>query len=115
MSAERGNMSIKEIIPLAAVAALLGGLGMVRARGERSASESSEITVMEAAETCCFRNPAYTGTCEVVPTEDETCASILTYLNNPMAEGKSYCGGTSVRQGWTQVSCEEREARTLPR
>ncbi|MGH9391742.1 MAG: hypothetical protein ACRD1Z_19245 [Vicinamibacteria bacterium] len=33
----------------------------------------------------------------------------LAYLNNPMAEGKSYCGGTTVRQGWTEVSCEDRE------
>lgn len=56
---------------------------------------------------CCFTNPAYTGTCKVEPAEDETCASILSYLNNPMAQGKSYCEGTNVRQGWTEVSCEE--------
>jgi len=56
---------------------------------------------------CCFRNSGYAGTCKVQPAGDETCASILAYLNNPMAEGKSYCGGTTVRQGWTEVSCEE--------
>jgi hypothetical protein len=58
---------------------------------------------------CCFENPRYSGTCEVEPAEGETCASILEYLNNPMAQGKSYCGGTDVRQGWTEVSCKEKE------
>lgn len=62
-----------------------------------------------AKKACCFTNPAYTGTCKVEPGEDETCASILSYLNNPMAQGKSYCGGTEVRQGWTEVSCEDME------
>ncbi|HXV63996.1 MAG TPA: hypothetical protein VEK15_25075 [Vicinamibacteria bacterium] len=58
-------------------------------------------------EPCCFQNPRYPGTCKVQPAEDETCASILAYLNNPMAQGKTYCGGTDVRQGWTEVPCEE--------
>jgi hypothetical protein len=56
---------------------------------------------------CCFKNSGYAGTCKVQPAGEETCASILAYLNNPMAEGKSYCGGTTIRQGWTEVSCEE--------
>jgi hypothetical protein len=34
-------------------------------------------------------------------------AASLAYLNNPMAEGKSYCGGTTVRKGWKEVSCEK--------
>lgn len=67
---------------------------------ERRQSEPSR-------EPCCFNNTAYAGTCKVEPADDETCASILAYLNNPMAEGKSYCGGTTVRKGWTEVSCEE--------
>ena len=58
---------------------------------------------------CCFENPRYSGICEVEPAEGETCASIVEYLNNPMAQGKSYCGGTDVRQGWTEVSCKEKE------
>jgi hypothetical protein len=57
-------------------------------------------------EVCCFNNPAYSGTCRVEPAGDETCESILLYLNNPMSQGKSYCGGTKVRQGWQQVRCE---------
>ncbi|HXK11610.1 MAG TPA: hypothetical protein VMT70_18340 [Vicinamibacteria bacterium] len=55
---------------------------------------------------CCFTNPRYVGTCEIAPTKDESCASILQYLNNPQSQGKGYCGGTSVRGGWKQVPCE---------
>jgi hypothetical protein len=57
---------------------------------------------------CCFTNPGYTGTCEVQPAKDESCGQILDYLNNPMAQGKSYCGNTTVRSGWKQASCENK-------
>ena len=46
------------------------------------------------------------GTCEVEPAKDETCATILEYLNNPQSQGKSYCGNTTIRGGWQQVPCE---------
>ncbi len=55
---------------------------------------------------CCFENPRYSGTCEVTPGEDESCGSILGYLNNPNSVGKNYCGNTKVRGGWSQVTCE---------
>ena len=55
---------------------------------------------------CCFENPRFSGTCQVTPGEDESCGSILGYLNNPNSVGKTYCGNTKVRGGWTQVSCE---------
>jgi hypothetical protein len=61
----------------------------------------------EDSEACCFSNPAYSGVCKVQPTKGETCASILAYLNNPMAHGKDYCGGTPIREGWRQVDCNE--------
>jgi hypothetical protein len=57
-------------------------------------------------EDCCFTNRAFTGVCRVKPAEDETCATILAYLNNPQSQGKDYCGGTTIRAGWQQVSCE---------
>jgi hypothetical protein len=57
---------------------------------------------------CCFTNPGYSGTCEVQPTKDESCGQILAYLNNPMAQGKSYCGNTTVRSGWKTASCEQK-------
>jgi hypothetical protein len=46
------------------------------------------------------------GTCEVEPAKDVTCATILDYLNIPQSQGKSYCGNTSIRGDWQQVSCE---------
>ncbi len=55
---------------------------------------------------CCFTNARYVGTCEVEPDKDQTCATILEYLNNPQSQGKSYCGNTTVRGGWQQVPCE---------
>jgi hypothetical protein len=59
-----------------------------------------------AAEPCCFVNPRFSGTCKVTPGEDETCASILAFLNNPNSVGRAYCGGTDIRGGWTQTECE---------
>jgi hypothetical protein len=55
---------------------------------------------------CCFVNPSYAGVCSVQPEKDETCASILAYLNNPGSTGKGYCSNTSLRGDWTQVVCE---------
>ena len=55
---------------------------------------------------CCFTNARYVGTCEIEPAQDETCTTILDYLNNPQSQGKSYCGNTTVRGGWQQVPCE---------
>jgi hypothetical protein len=59
-----------------------------------------------ATSTCCFSNRGYAGYCRVNPAEDETCASILAYLNNEMASGKSYCNSTRIHSGWELVSCE---------
>ena len=56
---------------------------------------------------CCFENPRFTGTCVVTPGEDESCSSVLGYLNNPNSVGRTYCKNTKVRGGWTQVSCED--------
>jgi hypothetical protein len=55
---------------------------------------------------CCFENARYVGVCEVSPGKDETCASILEYLNNPQSQGKNYCNATSIRGGWKSVPCE---------
>ena len=60
-----------------------------------------------AAGACCFVNQAYTGVCRVVPSDGETCESILRYLNTPNSTGKSYCGGTTIRGGWRQVACQD--------
>ncbi len=75
-----------------------------------STSVAEQDASPESKQTCCFTNPAYSGVCKVQPAEGETCASILAYLNNPMAQGKNYCGGTKVRQGWAEVDCEDEES-----
>lgn len=88
---------------LLAVALVVAALAQAQDRGEkRRVPQASEGT------SCCFANPRYTGVCVVEPGADETCASILAYLNNPQSQGKSYCESTSVRGGWRQVRCNRK-------
>jgi len=87
----RINAAIACILCLGALATVAG-------------AEEASMTIQQSP--CCFENPRYSGTCEVTPGEDESCGSILGYLNNPNSVGKTYCGNTKVRGGWTQVSCE---------
>lgn len=63
---------------------------------------------------CCYTNTRYAGVCEVAPAADETCSTVLAYLNNPASAGKGYCGGTAVRGGWTQVTCKDPSPATTP-
>ena len=56
---------------------------------------------------CCFTNPSYSGVCTVNPSEDETCNSVLKYLNTPGTVGKTYCGNSQIRGGWKSVSCDQ--------
>jgi hypothetical protein len=55
---------------------------------------------------CCFNHPRYTGSCMVEPGAEETCASILAYLNDPKGAGKTYCSNSVVRGGWKAVRCK---------
>ena len=55
---------------------------------------------------CCYTNPQWSGVCEVRPSGDETCASILEYLNHPRSVGKTYCNATDIRGGWKPVACK---------
>lgn len=81
-------------------------LVVVAAAGLMAAIAARHTAAGEAKEPCCFTNSRYTGVCQVTPAEDESCGSILAYLNNPNSSGKGYCGGTSIRGGWQQASCE---------
>ncbi|MGH9461233.1 MAG: hypothetical protein ACRD1X_08440 [Vicinamibacteria bacterium] len=96
-------MTIQRIVFATSLLALLA----LASAGPKAMVGQDEPEASE--ETCCFSNPAYSGVCEVQPAEGETCDGILAYLNNPMAQGKDYCGGTQIRGGWTQVECEEEE------
>jgi hypothetical protein len=86
----------KRILACAAVLALMGGgSGFV----VRAADPSPKP--------CCYTNAGYSGVCSVQPGEGETCGSILDYLNNPNSQGKSYCGNTNIRGGWSAKKCDE--------
>ena len=85
---------------IAAIACILS-LGALAAV---AGTEDASTAIGQAP--CCFENPRFSGTCQVTPGEDESCSSILGFLNNPNSVGKTYCGNTKVRGGWTQVSCD---------
>ncbi len=53
---------------------------------------------------CHFTNPSYAGVCTVQPKGDETCKSILAYLNQPNSTGKTYCNDTILRGGWKKAN-----------
>ncbi len=90
------SLALLSVVVFAGVAVAV----MIGAPGEPEAANAA------GADPCCFTNPRYTGVCQVTPGEGESCSSILGYLNNPNSVGKSYCGGTTVRGGWSQVTCE---------
>jgi hypothetical protein len=96
--------------PRTAVAIVIAAV-LVIAATPASANDEASAAASESAP-CCFENPRFSGTCQVTPSGDETCSSILAYLNNPNSVGKAYCGNTKVRGGWTQVSCEDAAAVT---
>jgi hypothetical protein len=92
-------MNSKQVI----FAALIGALSV---SGVTIAAEPGATETATQQETCCFENPRYSGTCQVTPGPEETCGDILAYLNNPNSVGKTYCGNTKVRGGWSQVACD---------
>ncbi|MBZ5551913.1 MAG: hypothetical protein LAO21_04265 [Acidobacteriia bacterium] len=65
---------------------------------------------------CTFTNPAYSGACkESAPMkEDESaedaCNPILQCLNDVRCP-KTYCGGTTIREGWKLDSAKESEGK----
>ena len=78
--------------------------GSEEARGPEDPREESAD---ESSVTCCFTNPYFEGQCSVSPGEDESCMSILEYLNRANAEGKTYCNTSLTRGGWASIFCEE--------
>ncbi|MCI0414269.1 hypothetical protein L0222_15935 [bacterium] len=64
------------------------------------------LTTVASSQNCCFVHPNYAGICVVEPAPGESCASILDYLNSPGTAGKTYCGGTPIRGGWSQTRCK---------
>ena len=81
----------KRILGCAAVLALAGG---------------SQLDVRAADSACCFTNSQYSGVCRVEPVEGETCDSVLSYLNTPNSQGKTYCANSTIRGGWQRQKCD---------
>jgi len=96
---------------MSSIAALVG-LIVVAAAPVFAETEPTEISI--GNDTCCFENPRYSGTCQVTTGPDETCSDVLAYLNNQAGVGKTYCGNTKVRGGWSQVECEGASTMCTP-
>lgn len=104
---KEGTMNRKLRLSLAVAFGLAFTILLVHlSPGSRTASQETKKPELK----CCYTNPQYSGVCEVTPAEGETCSTILAYLNNPNSQGKNYCGGTSIRGGWKQVPCDEKQA-----
>jgi hypothetical protein len=89
------------------VAVIAGFVGIAAASGEPGPTATGTIA---GSDDCCFTNPRYSGVCRVTPGPEETCSDILAYLNNQASVGKTYCGNTKVRGGWSQVDCDSEES-----
>jgi hypothetical protein len=92
-------------LALVALALLVGALPGAGAEPRATAEDAAREDPSPRGD-CCFTNRAFSGVCKVKPAEDETCASILAYLNNPQSQGRDYCGKTTIRGGWQQTTCE---------
>jgi len=77
---------------------------------------SLAAAVVSAAETCCYANFRFSGPCVVTLAPGETCSSVLTYLNDLSSAGKTYCGSTPIRRGWSHTPCpgEVTSGRPVP-
>ena len=105
-------MPVRNVRRLAALGAgvllvaSLGGTARPDAPNAQAGARAAAVVLADAPAHCCFTNPRYVGTCDVQPSADETCGSILEYLNNPQSQGKAYCGSTSIRGDWKTAACE---------
>jgi hypothetical protein len=65
---------------------------------------------------CSFSNPSYSGSCKESASmkegesADDVCSVILQCLNNVRCQ-KTYCGGTTIREGWKLDSAKESEGK----
>jgi len=97
-----------KLLPLLSV--LLLGVMLTSGLATTASGEGWEELAAAAPE-CCFTNPEYAGGCIVSPSAEETCSSILHYLNDPASSGKSYCGFTEIRGGWQEARCPGERTR----
>jgi hypothetical protein len=110
----RNRIGVGTVARAVAAGSLLLGVAASGRHAEAGPAFATCATAVAAEEKapCCFTNPSYRGVCQVQPAEDETCASIRSYLNNPMAVDKTYCDNTNIRGDWTQEACTKKQAGT---
>jgi hypothetical protein len=92
---------------------LLAGVGLAvasaAASGVRSGAGPAPVQNQEPPVVCGFRNPSFAGLCEErAPYEkgkkpEAICKPILDCLNDTRCI-KTYCGATTIRQGWVLES-----------
>lgn len=96
--------TMKTVFSLRAI--LLGGMLMIALVALSGILKAqTEDPAPTASATCCYTNSAFVGVCKITADADDTCDTILAYLNTPGTVGKSYCGGSKIRGGWKQVDC----------
>jgi hypothetical protein len=83
----------------------LGAAAVLCIGAALAVAETRPGRASEKPKPCCFANERYSGVCQVVPGKNDTCSSILAYLNDPTSGGKTYCGNTNIRSGWIEVDC----------
>ena len=93
------------VLPAAGAGALaVGMIAVLSAAPPAPVSQQKEPPVV-----CGFRNPSYAGICEErVPYEkgkklEAICKPVLDCLNDTRCI-KTYCGATTIRQGWVLES-----------
>ena len=100
----------------AAVVALLWVIGVAMTvegpSGPTLAAPANSRQVKEEPPVVCgFRNPGYAGLCEEKTPYEKSkelkslCKPILDCLNSPQCIN-TYCGSTTIRQGWTLDSAK---------
>jgi hypothetical protein len=107
----RTRFSVRiRVVAFIAVAALAGAPPLAAAEQRPDSCSEAKTEEPSPRADCCFSNRAFSGVCVVQPEGEETCATILAYLNNPQSQGKDYCGKTTIRGGWQQTACEAPQA-----
>ena len=86
------------VVVLAVIAA--GGAGVADAQ-----YQSGRVQHGSSSKQCCFNNFRFAGSCSAQVGQNESCNTVLSYLNNFNSVGQAYCGNTTVRGGWTTVDC----------
>jgi hypothetical protein len=104
------NRSIRASLGTVAGVALLASMVGGPASNAGAQNRSGSVQQANRTDRCCYNNFRFSGTCVVTIGERETCSDPLAYLNNFQSVGRQYCGNTTIRGGWSLVSCDSATA-----